>query len=304
MHHTQQTQQTMEGIVRQVRREAPEADMAFVYTIREDSVSQYDLTNATVPRSIAASEIVAKHYGVPTIHLGLEIVKLAKLGWVKWRQGVWASKEEVVETGDEFWFGSDAVHPHALTGCKEYTKAIELCMPQIKGRSRISVTTISTSQVPLPEPIDPFNYENATWLSPDRALLSKGIEKIDSRELFPLRDLGDAYRAQRPGDTFTLNFVGSYVGIYGIVGPFSGTLLLTLDGGTPKPYSLFSTFNYYNRPSFFPLLSGLPVENHSLVIDVSPDVPDKVRILTTKNRTISMEAQAKTDCVLLAFCVL
>lgn len=282
--------------------------MAFVYAIKEDFVPLYDLANATIPRSMAASEIVAEHYGVPTIHLGLEIVKLAKLGRVKWRQGAWTSKEEVVGTGEEFWFGSDGVHPHALTGCKEYALAIERSLSRIEGQSlAASGTTTRTStaaRVPLPEPLEPLNYENATWLSPDRAQLAGGIEKIDSKELFAVRDLGDAYRARHPGDTFKLDFVGSYVGIYGIVGPFSGTLLLTLDGGAPKPYPLFSTFNYYNRPSFFPLVSGLPAGPHTLVLDVSPDVPDKVGIMATKNRTIPLDAQAKTDCVLLAFCVL
>lgn len=297
----------MEGIVRQVRRDAPKADMVFVYTIREDSVAQYDLTNATFPRSIAASEVVADHYGIPTIHLGMEIIKLANLGRVKWRQGAWASKEEVTDTGDEFWFGSDGVHPHAWTGCKEYTMAIERCLPRIDGRSLgPGPTTLSSikAQYPLPEPLDPRNYENATWVSPDRARLAPGIAKLRSTVIFPLRDLGDAYRAQHPGDTFTLDFWGSYVGIYSLVGPFSGTLLLTLDGGTPRPYSLFSTFNHYNRPAYFPLFSGLSVGPHTLVLDVSPDIPDKVSIMASKNRTIPAEAQVRTDCVVLAFCVL
>ncbi len=282
--------------------------MAFVYAIKEDFLPLYDLSNATIPRSMAASEIVAEHYGVPTIHLGLEIVKLAKLGRVKWSQGSWGAKEEVVDTGEEFWFGSDGVHPHALTGCKEYTMAIERCLSGIEGRSLAASGATpgvaTAARLPLPEPLEPLNFENTTWLSPDRAQMADGIEKIDSKELFAGRDLGDAYRARRIGDTFKLDFVGSYVGIYGIVGPFSGKLLLTLDGGTPKPYSLFSTYNYFNRPSFFKLMSGLPVGPHTLVLDVSPDVPDKVGIMATKNRTIPLEAQAKTDCVLLAFCVL
>lgn len=197
----------MEGLVRQTRREAPEAHMVFVYTIRELSVLQYDLPNATTPDSVAASEAVAEHYGIPRIYLGLEIVKLAKLGRVRWRQGAWGSQEEVVQTGDEFWFASDAIHPHALTGCKEYTKAIERCISPIHGQS-----STPTSARPLsPSPLDPLNFENATWISPGNVQLASGIDKIkvsDLNNVYPSGNLDVAYKAQRPGDTFTLVFCG------------------------------------------------------------------------------------------------
>lgn len=145
--------------------------------------------------------------------------------------------------------------------------------------------------------------------------LDSGIVKTnvsDLNNVDPSGVLGVAYMAQRPGDTFTLVFVGSYVGICAVVGPSSGTLLLTLDGGVPTSldggvptsYTLFSTFDRNIRPGFFPLLTNLPTGRHTLIVDVSPDIPDKVGIMAAQNLSISAEYQNKTDFTLVAFCVL
>jgi hypothetical protein len=77
-----------------------------------------------------------------------------------------------------------------------------------------------------------------------------------------------------------------------------------LDGGTPKPRTLFFTFTRNIRPGFFPLYTQLPIEQHTVIVDIFPDPPDKEGILAAKNQTISLEYQTKTDWILVAFCFL
>ncbi len=58
----------MEGIVRQTWRAYPECDIVFVYTIAGNMLETTQ--QGKLPRSVAAMEDVATHYGIPSIHAG------------------------------------------------------------------------------------------------------------------------------------------------------------------------------------------------------------------------------------------
>jgi lysophospholipase L1-like esterase len=73
----------MEGIVRQTWRARPACDVCFVYTITETLVGP--LLEGKLPQAAAAMEEVADRYDVPSIHLGLEVARLAKEGKLVWQ---------------------------------------------------------------------------------------------------------------------------------------------------------------------------------------------------------------------------
>ncbi|MEO6788826.1 MAG: SGNH/GDSL hydrolase family protein, partial [Chthoniobacteraceae bacterium] len=73
----------MEGIVRQTWRALPECDICFVYTLTEAHSAA--MLEGKFQRSASAMEKIADHYGIPTIHMGMEVAKLAKEGKLVWK---------------------------------------------------------------------------------------------------------------------------------------------------------------------------------------------------------------------------
>ena len=75
-------QVAMEGIVRKIWRQNPETDICFVYTLAENGVKS--LQEGNFQPSAAAMEQVADHYRIPSIHMGVEVVKLLEAGKCNW----------------------------------------------------------------------------------------------------------------------------------------------------------------------------------------------------------------------------
>ncbi|MEQ1841053.1 MAG: SGNH/GDSL hydrolase family protein [Verrucomicrobiales bacterium] len=73
-----QIHQAMEGIVRQAWTADTKTDIIFVYTVSEPFLA--DLQAGKFSRAASAMEEVADHYGIPSIHLGIEVAKQAKEG--------------------------------------------------------------------------------------------------------------------------------------------------------------------------------------------------------------------------------
>ena len=74
----------MEGIVRQVRRHNPNADMVITHFVSPRLLSQ--LQSGRTPLSIRAHEDVARHYDIATIHLAKEIAEQITAGKITWRK--------------------------------------------------------------------------------------------------------------------------------------------------------------------------------------------------------------------------
>lgn len=301
---------TAEGIIRKVRRALPDCDVAIVYITTEALTKEYNLAEGRAPAVVQIYERLADHYEIPSIHLGLEIVERAAAGEVVWygdepAAGTTTTAADMPEadpaasgaSSRKYIFGSDGIHPHKSTGCAAYAQAV--------GRSLAALEQARPPREPLPSPINPNNYEDAQLVGADHAALSAGVRKIspDSAPTKPYANATGGYLARRPGDTFTLRFYGSMVGVSMIVGPWTGDLLLTIDDGAPRSMQIYDTFCY--RPSgrlgFYGLCDGLVKGNHTLVVDVSPSVPEKESIMAAKNRRVPPEYLNDTDAVVLAF---
>jgi hypothetical protein len=69
-------QRCMEGIVRQTWRALPDCDICFVYTLTEALAPA--MLEGKFQRSASAMEKIADHYGIPTIHMAMEVAKLRR----------------------------------------------------------------------------------------------------------------------------------------------------------------------------------------------------------------------------------
>jgi hypothetical protein len=272
----------MEGIVRQTWRALPLCDICFVYTLTE--AHSPAMLDGKFQRSASAMEKIAGHYGIPSIHMAMEVAKLAKEGRVVWKAPLPKTDDEKKALGDKFVFAPDSVHPHVETGHELYLQAIVRSMEPITAASK------SPGAHALPAPFIATNYEAAKLLPITEATLSKGFAHLD-----PVLDgfgrswanrMTTLHRGSQPGETITFKFKGTRAAIYDIVGPECGQVIVTLDSQLARIVPRFDSYCTGHRLSALTIGSDLPDEVHTVKIEIHPQQPDKVKILAQRNQTM------------------
>lgn len=275
----EQIYRCMEGIVRQTWKALPSCDICFVYTLTEQLSPP--MLEGKFQRSASAMEKIADTYGIPTIHMAMEVAKLAKAGKLQWRAPLPKTDEEKQKLGDTVVFAPDSVHPHPDTGHELYLQAIVRSLPAIVEASK------TPGAHALPAPFIATNYEQAKLLPITEVTLSKGFAFLD-----PKTDkLGKSYsnrlpalhKATQPGETITFKFKGTRCSIYDLVGPDCGQVTLTLDDKPARIVPRFDPYCTYHRLAAMVIGSDLPDEVHTVKIEIHPEQPDKVAILA-KNK--------------------
>lgn len=272
----------MEGIVRQTWRALPECDICFVYTITEALVPA--MLDGKFQRSASAMESVADHYGIPTIHMGMEVAKLAKSGKLAWKAKLPKTDEEKKALGDKFVFAPDSVHPHVETGHELYLAAI------VRSLKPIAEASGKSAAHALIAALNPKNYENAKIVPISATKLSSGITALDVKtDDFGKRwaaRLPDLHTGSKPGQTISFKFKGTRCAIYDIVGPDCGQVIVTLDDQPAKIVPRFDAYCTYHRLASLMIGDYLPDTVHSVKIEIHPDQPNKAAILSKNKNTI------------------
>jgi hypothetical protein len=285
----EQIYRCMEGIVRQTWRTLPECDICFVYTLTEALAPA--MLEGKFPRAASAMEKIADHYGIPSIHMAMEVAKLAKEGKLIWKAPLPKTDEEKKALGDKFVFAADGTHPHPQTGHELYLQAIVRSLDPIKAASKGAIPHT------LPAPFIATNYENAKLLPITEATLSQGFVFLD-----PAKDefgkpwanrMTSLHRATAPGEFITFKFKGTRASIYDVIGPASGQVIVTLDQNPPKTVSRFDAYCTYRRLSTFMIGTELADEVHTVKIEVSPEEPDKTKILSQRNEKMDNPGRFK-----------
>jgi len=278
----QQIFRCMEGIVRQTWRALPQCDIAFVYTITEQLAPP--LLEGKFPRAASAMEEVAEHYGIPTIHMCMEVARLAKAGKLVWKAPLPKTPEEEAKLGDQFVFAPDSVHPHVETGHELYLQAVARSLPIILEASKAS------GPHKLGTPFIATNYEHAKLLPINAATLTKDFALLDAKtDAFGKRwanRMTSLHKGSQPGATLTFKFKGTRCSIYDIIGPDCGQVIVTVDDQPPRTVPRFDSYCTYHRLATLGLGTELPDTIHTVKIEVHPEQPDKAKILATRNNTM------------------
>ncbi|TDU64650.1 GDSL-like lipase/acylhydrolase family protein [Prosthecobacter fusiformis] len=265
----------MEGIVRQTWRALPECDICFVYTLTEALYPA--MKEGNFQRSASAMEKIADHYGIPSIHMGMEVTRLAKEGTLVWRGPLPKTDEEKALYKDKVVFSRDSVHPHVETGHELYLAAIVRSLDPIKAASK------STGQHVIPEPFIETHYERAQMLPITQAKLSPGFIALDAvTDPFGKRwakRMKALHKGSQPGETITFKFKGTRCAIFDVIGPDGGQVIVTLDSMPPKIVPRFDAHCTYHRLSTMLIGSGLEDTVHTVKIEIHPEQPDKTAIL-------------------------
>lgn len=275
----QQIFRCMEGIVRQTWRALPQCDIAFVYTITEQLSPP--MLEGKFPRAASAMEKVADHYGIPTIHMAMEVARLAKAGKLEWKSPLPKTPEEKAKLGDRFVFAPDSVHPHVETGHELYLQAVTRSLPVIREASK------TTGPHQLGTPLIATNYEHAKLLPITAATLSKDFALLDAKtDAFGKRwanRMTSLHKGSQAGATLSFKFKGTRAAIYDIIGPDCGQVIVTVDDQPPRTVPRFDSYCTYHRLATLGLGSELPDQVHTVKIEIHPQQPDKAKILATRN---------------------
>jgi lysophospholipase L1-like esterase len=277
----------IEGIVRKTWTRYPACDICFVYTLNTPHLP--DLHAGKFPRSASTMEQVARHYDIPSIHLGLEVVRLEKEGRLLFKtpgveitrvsgSGLDLDAPLPLTPDGKIPFSADGTHPYKNTGHRLYTEALIRSLPAIKESSGIPEAHA------LPEPLDENNLETAAMLSVDKLKREGGWTMLRNGELRDNMHEGFGDRVPsvwegEAGATLSFRFKGSTASIYDIIGPDSGMVEITLDGAKSRAVR-FDQYCTYHRLALLEIGSGLdPQIEHSVEIRVLPDAVDKQRLL-------------------------
>lgn len=278
----EQIQKCMEGIVRQTWKTLPKCGICFVYTVTEALVGP--MLEGHFQRSASAMEGVAQHYGIPTIHMGMEVAKLAKEGRLEWKAKLPKTDAEKKAAGDKFIFAPDSVHPHVETGHELYLQAI------VRSLEPITKASGKPGAHLLSAPFNDQNFELAKLLPITEATLSEGFKRLDAeKDEFGKRwanRMTSLHQAMKPGEKISFKFKGPRCAIYQVIGPDVGKVKLTLDGVISER-TLFDPYCTYHRLGTLSIGTDLaPDEVHEVEIELLKDAPDKAKILSQRNEKI------------------
>ncbi|MEQ8787312.1 MAG: GDSL-type esterase/lipase family protein [Pirellulaceae bacterium] len=244
----------LEGVLRQLWRHNPHADVVVTYFVNPEMLEQ--LQAGKEPLTMAAHGRVAEHYHVSTIHLAREVAQRIDADRLTWQQyggthpkpaGNAIAAQMIAQLFEQAWNA-----PLAKDGEKTTAK--------------------------LPEPLDSGSYERGRYVDLHRARIKQGWRihvpawdtlKGSKRNRFTEVEM---LCATEPGAELTLEFDGAAVGAYLVAGPDAGILEASIDGGEWKRIDLF---HHYSAGLHYPrtvlLASDLSPGRHTLVLRVSKE---------------------------------
>ena len=255
-------QSSIEGIVRQIRRHNRFTDICFVYTISISLLKDYEKN--ILPTSVKAMETIAARYGIPSVNFAPCILQKLET-----KQLAFDNKNNPDSLP---LFSEDGVHP-VENGHRAYAATITDALIKMSSRQK-------KFKHKLPVPLSINNLENARMIS----LMDAGVIKTNGW-IIDSNFAGGAFKNRIPivlstgntADSIVYHFNGTAIGIADIMGPTSSKVRFVIDG---KIYDRdrFDVFSSYYRTNYS-IVDGLPKKQHTVVIKLSPDKPDKKKIL-------------------------
>lgn len=272
---TERIIKAIEGIVRQIWTADPNIDICFVYSLSEPMLT--DLEAGKFPHGASVMEQVADHYGIPSIHMGMEVAKLHQAGQLIFTGQLPKTDAEKEALSGKTVFSPDGIHPYETTGHELYFQAIK------RSFALIEQSGGTPGPHSLPPPLLADNWEIAKLVPLNELNISKDWEKLkpasDIKASQFRRYLPNLWRADRPGASVTIKFKGTCLLLYGIVGPDCGQIGVQIDDQPSTAVTLFDVYCSQYHISILPIADGLTDTPHTVVLRILPDQPDKLKIL-------------------------
>lgn len=291
---------TMGGIVRHIWTALPDCDILFVYTITHGYIPE--LKAGKMSRACSTMEDIADYYGIPSIHMGVEIARLeaeGKLIMKVKKEGMRrvsgdelnikadsvVNKDGMIPVNAEgkIPFAADGVHPYEDTGHALYMSAIERSLPAIKAAGKGVKTYL-----PLPAPMVKDVWEKVITVPFDdpRVKVTGPWHKNEATDAVtrPFRDRSDTFFTFEAGAVITFKYRGLTAAAYNLLGPGEGVIEVTIDGGKPSERRMVDGYCTYQRLATVGLGDFREATEHTVTIKVLDKQLDKRSILFEHNR--------------------
>lgn len=226
---------SMEGIVRKIRRTLPNTDICFLYTVGENMLP--DIQSGCLFRSMRFMESIADHYHIPSINFAVDVVAGVESGTLLFRG------EKGVSYPDKAVFSDDGVHPSFDVGHRIYTKTLTESLVAMER------STSRPVKYEIVKPLYATNFEKAKTVSLSELKTSGGWKKVPSDDKIYKYYQGSSVKfpdlicSSDPADFVELKFRGEVVGVFDVIGPSSGDFTYSIDGA--QAVNVRSCFNLY-----------------------------------------------------------
>ncbi len=241
---------SLEGIVRHALNSNPSMDIILMSFA--DSLKNDDYDRGRTPPEVDNHEQVAERYRLPSINLAKEVHDKIRQGEFSWTRDF--KNLHPSPFGQELYFAT-------------IRKLLETSYPYDSAPA-------PGRPAPLPSPLDGSNFDSGRYFPPDAAtgsdwMVDKDWNPADGLPIQKRFTHVPVLQATRPGDTLTLNFTGTAVGIAVDGGPDAGTITWSVDGSAPRAVDLFTPWSAARHlPWYLVLGQGLEDKRHVLILKI------------------------------------
>jgi len=263
----------VEGIVRQIRGGTRRCDICLVYTLCDAPSVLEPLRRGELPPIAMVHDKVAEHYGLPSVFLGAEVLRLEQLGKLVLTAS--GKRREELEHEGVSVFCEDGAHPLPV-GHDLYVHTLSEVFPRMLAAS-------APSTCALPPPLAPDNWERVELIPFSRMPRDIGMEKLAVKALPPIawgkEHLPELWRIDRQGAGIDFAFTGTGFGIYDVSGPDCGQVSVSIDGQPARLFPRFDRFCTYHRPTYLLIACDLSHATHRVRIELGPALTAKGAIV-------------------------
>lgn len=224
----------VENMIRQIKAHNSKTEIVLIYTATKTMLEEYQ--NDSIPESVKQHMQLSEYYGIPQINMGYESYKNSQM-----------SIDDFCNT-----YTTDSVHPNDAG----YQKLTEIILNSLEKADFISFISdkpfLFNRELKNPRLIMCENFANDTWKLSYNTMYNK---------------LPNYIYSYTPGDEFSFEFDGSFLGIYYTVEKDSGIMEYSVDNGEWKECSNWDKYALqFNRPHSLILEENLSDSHHNVKI--------------------------------------
>ena len=277
----------VEGIVRQIWKEDPCIDICLVHMIRPNYMTS-NLKAGKCTTTQWSHEVIADHYGIPSINAALRVTELVDAGKLLMFVPKDADGKPQTATTVMGVYTIDGLHP-GNDGVKVIADAAAESLTAIFAASKPGAHPLKSLYIPG------NTMENARMLPLDQKMVSSGWVKLPEDSRFggkfaqaPYKMSG-VWEAHQPGESIKFRFKGTQVEFYDLRAPDAGQVTVMIDGKemkSPEGIIGFSRCHSNFWPCNMILASDLEDKEHTVEVKISAQPP------TERSALVAAESKA------------